>query len=75
MGEWSEYFEDFPEENLANWVNGQFNPGLREQLNKESAQQAAANLEVRQLISNAKCERKAKSLIATEDCPNAVLPS
>jgi hypothetical protein len=26
MGEWSEYFEDFPEENPANWVNGQFVP-------------------------------------------------
>ena len=26
MGEWSEYFEDFPEENPANLVNGQFNP-------------------------------------------------
>ena len=22
VGEWSEYFEDFPEENPANWVNG-----------------------------------------------------
>ena len=22
MGEWSEFFEDFPEENPANWVNG-----------------------------------------------------
>lgn len=26
MGEWSEYFEDFPEENQANYLNGQFNP-------------------------------------------------
>ena len=26
MGEWSEYFEDFPEENPANLVNGQYNP-------------------------------------------------
>lgn len=26
MGEWSEYFEDFPEENPANWVNGRFDP-------------------------------------------------
>jgi hypothetical protein len=26
MGEWSEYFEDFPEENPANCVNGQFDP-------------------------------------------------
>lgn len=73
MGEWSEYFEDFPEENPANWVDGQFNPKLREQLSRESAQQAAANLEVRQLITNAKRERKAKSLIATEDCPQCGL--
>jgi hypothetical protein len=28
MREWSEYFENFPEENPANWVNGQFNPRL-----------------------------------------------
>lgn len=26
MGEWSEYFEDFPEENQANYLNGHFNP-------------------------------------------------
>lgn len=26
MGECSEYFEDFPEENPANWVNGRFDP-------------------------------------------------
>jgi len=26
MGEWSEYFEDFPEENPANWINGCFDP-------------------------------------------------
>lgn len=73
MGEWSEYFEDFPEENPANWVNGQFTPGLRAQLNKESAQQAGANLEVRQLITNAKRARKAKSLVATDDCPQCGL--
>ena len=24
MGEWSEYFEDFPEENQANYVAGRF---------------------------------------------------
>lgn len=24
MGEWSEFFEDFPEENPANWVDGVF---------------------------------------------------
>lgn len=26
MSEWSEYFEDIPEENPANLVNGQYNP-------------------------------------------------
>jgi hypothetical protein len=26
MGEWSEYFEDFPEENPANWIDGNFDP-------------------------------------------------
>ena len=24
MGEWSEYFEDFPEENPDNWVGGRY---------------------------------------------------
>ena len=26
MGEWSEYFEDFPEENPAHYVGGRFDP-------------------------------------------------
>lgn len=38
MGEMSEYFEDFPEENPANWVNGKFDPeeaqALRDQKSK-----------------------------------------
>lgn len=24
MGDWSDYFEDFPEENPANWVHGRY---------------------------------------------------
>lgn len=32
MGEWSEYFEDFPEENPANWVKGEFNPRLAQEV-------------------------------------------
>lgn len=80
MGEWSEYFEDFPEENPANWVNGKFNPSLREQLNKEARQQEAANSELNLLIAKAKRvreeksrERKEKSLLVTEDCPQCGL--
>lgn len=26
MGEWSDYFEDFPEENQAKYVGGRFDP-------------------------------------------------
>jgi len=26
MGEWSDYFEDFPEENPADYINGHFSP-------------------------------------------------
>jgi hypothetical protein len=77
MGEWSEYFEDFPEENPAHWVNGQFHPGLPAQLKLASAQQADASLVAHQLklIMNAyaKLEQKAKSLVATEDCPQCGL--
>ena len=32
MGDWSDYFEDYPEENPANWVNGRFDPALSENL-------------------------------------------
>ena len=41
MGEWSEYFEDFPEEDPANYVNDRFDPtGARAQ---RDAQQKAAH--------------------------------
>jgi len=37
MGEWSEYFDDFPEENPANWVNGRFDPRLAAELRAREA--------------------------------------
>ncbi len=41
MGEWSEYFEDFPEENPANYVGERFDPEgarcLREQKARHKA--------------------------------------
>jgi hypothetical protein len=43
MGEWSEYFEDFPEENPANYVNGRFDP-LRANAQREAQQKAAQKL-------------------------------
>jgi hypothetical protein len=43
VGEWSEYFEDFPEENPANWVNGRFDPqGAAALRAQEVRDQAAA---------------------------------
>jgi hypothetical protein len=68
MGDWSEYFEDFPEENPANWVNGKFTPRSREQINMEAHQSQVASLEIRQLITNAKKAHKARALFETGDC-------
>lgn len=50
MGEWSEYFEDFPEENPGNYVNERFDPhgaqALREQQVKVASDQANLNSEI-----------------------------
>jgi hypothetical protein len=43
MGEWSEYFEDFPEENPANYLNGTFDP-LQANAQREAQQKAAQKL-------------------------------
>lgn len=48
MGEWSEYFEDFPEEDQANYVSGRFDPlGARAQ--RDAQQKAAQKLKRDQL--------------------------
>jgi hypothetical protein len=80
MGEWSDYFEDFPEENPANWINGSFNPALRKQLNLENNQQKTLNSEIHDMIEKAKREQrekflllKEKSLLIVEGCPQCGL--
>ncbi len=77
MGEWSEYFEDFPEENPANWIDGRFDPeGAKRRYQQESVFEKAeqkANTELRQLINDAKKKTKARSLFVTEDCPQCGL--
>lgn len=54
MGEWSDYFEDFPDENPANYVNGRFDPqGAAAQRAAESKlrqDQANLNAEIRAII-------------------------
>lgn len=39
MGEWSEYFEDFPEQDPGNYVGNEFNPSLAK--SQRDAQQKA----------------------------------
>ncbi len=49
MGEWSEYFEDYPEENPANWIGGRFNPeaAAKERARKAKLAQEQANLDAK----------------------------
>jgi hypothetical protein len=54
MGEWSEYFEDFPEENPANYVGSRFDPKAAEELRAQAAkaaqEQAALDSEISRII-------------------------
>ncbi|MBP0624076.1 hypothetical protein J8I82_29780 [Cupriavidus sp. LEh25] len=54
MGEWSEYFEDFPEENSANYVKGRFDPkgaeALRATEAKRRQDQGKLNAEIHAII-------------------------
>ena len=54
MGEWSEYFEDFPEENPANYVGNRFDPkaaeALRAQAAKVAQEQAALDSAINRII-------------------------
>ena len=54
MGEWSDYFEYFPEENPANWINGRYDPKgaaeARRRKEKLDREQAELNAEIRRII-------------------------
>lgn len=64
MGEWSEYFEDFPDENPANYVNGRFDPegarALHRQNAKVSEEQANLNKEIAEIVRKARLAKAAK---------------
>jgi hypothetical protein len=50
MGEWSEYFEDFPEENPANYLGDEFNPaGAKAQRDAEQAAEKKLRADQRKL--------------------------
>ena len=63
MGEWSEYFEDFPEENPANWIGGRFDPraaaDAREQQDKVRAAQARLDATIQRMIQDGKQRERA----------------
>ncbi|KHN59085.1 hypothetical protein [Aeromonas hydrophila] len=77
MGEWSEYFDDFPEENPANWVNGQFNPQLAQEIrdHEDRLRDAtnSARSEINAIVMNAWLKKKEASFLLTEDCPQCGL--
>lgn len=54
MGEWSEYFEDFPDENPANYVDGRFDPkgaaALRSDQMRVAQDQARLDDEIASII-------------------------
>ena len=54
MGDWSDYFEDFPEENPANYINGRFDPqgasNYRAAKFKQECEQAALDAEIKAII-------------------------
>lgn len=64
MGEWSEYFEDFPEENPANFVNGQFNP-------VEAARLRALEQQKSQVVKESQALQQKMFEIAAEAKKNA----
>ena len=54
MGEWSDYFEDFPEENPANYVDGRFDP---------KGAEASRTAEVRQSEEQVKLDAEIQAIV------------
>lgn len=64
MGEWSEYFEEFPEENPANYVDGHFDPegakARQRQGAKVAEEQARLNKEIADIIRKHRLTKSVK---------------
>lgn len=60
MGEWSDYFEDFPDENPANWVEPGFDKNLDLALRNRQAKIAQKNANLRKTIDRMIAEAKKK---------------
>lgn len=52
MGEWSDYFEDFPDENPANYVGNNFDPKGAEALRSYEAKLASGQRKLKAEIAS-----------------------
>ena len=73
MGDWSDYFEDFPEENPANYVESNFNPVAAKMAREQDARAALANAEIKQMLAEAWKAQKESSPFVIEPCPQCGL--
>lgn len=73
MTDWSDYFEQFPEKNPANWVNGQYDSKLAARLlndkHKNDVTHSEENADLNDISNKVKQETKVHSLLLVEDCP------
>jgi len=73
MGEWSEYFEDFPEENPGNYVGGKFDPEGAKRVREAEAKRSTASAEITQMLANAWKAEKERSFVQVDECPQCGL--
>jgi len=62
MGEWSDYFEDFPEENPANYVGNRFDPQGAAALHAQEAKVARESAELRATVKRMAEEGRLRAL-------------
>ena len=73
MGDWSDYFEDFPEENPANYVGSKFDPEGAKRARELDAKAEIANAEIKKMLADAWKAEKERSLFVIESCPQCGL--
>lgn len=73
MSYWSDYFDEFPEKNPANWVDGKFDPKLAQRLHKAQHLNASYhdkdNADLNHMIKKVKQETT-NALLTTNNHPH-----
>jgi Zn ribbon nucleic-acid-binding protein len=69
MGDWSDYFENFPEANSTNYLNGRFDPAGAKLAREREGTALNADAEIRQMRAEAWKAEKQRSFIGVADCP------